>query len=190
MSLEVEVKAYAYDLEEIEKRLVSKGAISFDDVEQEDIYFNSPFHDFKVTDEALRMREEQREGEEKSSFLTYKGPKIDGKSKTRVEITVAVDAIVPLKELLESLGFEEFGRVKKRRRRYEFDDLEVCLDDVEGLGRFVEVESLKKISLKGNELASERDRIKEQLNDLGLDKFERASYLELLYLSKKGKIKR
>lgn len=187
MSLEVEVKVYASDLKGVERKLQTKGAVHLDEIEQSDIYFSSPHHDFERTDEALRLRVEREQNKEKRYFLTYKGPKIDEKSKTRVEVKVRIDSIPNAEKLLSSLGFEEFGRVNKQRKRYELDDLEVCLDDVEGLGCFIEVESMRKIPLNTHELATERDRIIELLNDLSLERFERASYLELLYLSKKGK---
>src|SRR5262249_24092685 len=108
-----------------------------------DHYFNAPDRDFARTDEALRLR---RIGA--ANFVTYKGPKEDAQTKTRTEIEVslaegnaAAEAFVCI---LTHLGYRPVAVVQKRRRIYHLArapfSLEVCLDDVEGLGRFVEIE--------------------------------------------------
>ena len=83
--IEVEVKAKIDNFEDMEKKLENLGAIKSKKEFQEDIYFNSPIVDFAKTDEALRIRT-TKENNEKNIFITYKGPKIDSKSKTREEI--------------------------------------------------------------------------------------------------------
>jgi adenylate cyclase class 2 len=71
MSIEVEAKAYAEDLNTLEKELIEKGAKFISRVEQKDTYFNHPNRDFAETDEALRIREADGK-----TFFTYKGPKM------------------------------------------------------------------------------------------------------------------
>mgnify|MGYP002514136781 CR=1 FL=1 len=83
--IEVEVKAKIGSFEEMEKRLDEIGARKTKKEFQEDIYFNSPVVDFAQTDEALRIRT-TKENDNTNIFITYKGPKIDSKSKTRKEI--------------------------------------------------------------------------------------------------------
>ncbi|HIH62261.1 MAG TPA: class IV adenylate cyclase, partial [Methanobacteriales archaeon] len=68
--IEVEVKAKTDH--RIKKKLESIGAQKIRTEKQEDIYFNAPHKDFKITDEALRIRETPTR-----TLLTYKGPKID-----------------------------------------------------------------------------------------------------------------
>ena len=85
MTLEIEVKAYADNLARVEERLKEMGTVFIAEVSEKDTYFNHPNRDFAVTDEALRIRVA-----DKQSFLTYKGRKIDAKSKTREEIEVAL----------------------------------------------------------------------------------------------------
>jgi len=85
MTFEVEVKIKAYNLEILEELLIEKGATIIDIINQRDHYFNHPSKDFQETDEAVRIREE---GD--LIYLTYKGPKIDKKSKSRIEEQVEV----------------------------------------------------------------------------------------------------
>ena len=85
MTLEIEVKAYADNLAMVEERLKETGAVFISEGGEKDTYFNHPNRNFAATDEALRIRVA-----DKQSFLTYKGQKIDAKSKTREEIEVVV----------------------------------------------------------------------------------------------------
>ena len=85
--------------------------------------------------------------------------------------------------LLRSLDFIEVGRVSKLRRIYKLADFVLSLDQVEGLGNFLEVETLAKGSY---------DQILELafklLGKLGFNQHEviRESYLELLCRSGEG----
>ena len=72
------------------------------------------------------------------------------------------------------LGFKPVAEVSKIRKRYKIDEFEICLDDVEGVGTFVEVET------KGDNMAELRDKALAILENLNLRNTERKSYLELL----------
>ena len=110
-------------------------------VVQEDDYFQHPCRDMKKTDEALRVRIVGGE-----FFLTYKGPKAKGDMKMRLEIEFPVDK--KIYALLTSLGFVKTLTVKKTRRIYSYGGIEVALDDVKGLGKYIEIEARKKTSRK------------------------------------------
>ena len=78
--LEVEIKAYCDNIHEIRQGITSLGGESLGPRDETDIYYNHPERDFAETDEALRIRKV-----DKKYILTYKGPKIGTRSKTRVE---------------------------------------------------------------------------------------------------------
>ncbi len=164
--LEIEAKARARH-EAVKSRLLELGAELLGEGTQEDLYFAHPCRDFASTDEALRLR---REG--KGCSMTYKGPKIDSLTKTRVEREVIVGDFDGARAVLESLGFVEVGVVKKRRGYYSLQGFHVMLDKVEGLGEFVEVEK------KGDEY--EPRELLDFTKQLGVDNLIRKSYLELL----------
>lgn len=172
--IEVEVKVRA-EHAEVKKRLEELGAESVAEKTQKDVYFAAPHRDFAETDEALRLRHENGE-----THVTYKGPKLDEETKTREEHETTVGDADEARAVFESLGFEEFGTVEKDRRVYELDGATVTLDDVNGLGEFVEVE----IEVEGDaETDDTRDDILDTLERLGLDADAsvRDSYLELLH---------
>ena len=137
---------------------------------EEDIYFSSPIRDFKETDEALRLR---YSGE--NTILTYKGPKLDKISKSREEFEAFVSG--DIEEILQKLGYRMVLNVRKKRKVYTYRDFTVSIDDVEGLGEYIEVE------LKSDNLQDIKKI--EDLFDLLFLESERRSYLELLLLKKK-----
>ena len=56
-------------------------------------------------------------------FFTYKGPKLDGLTKTREEIEVRVEDFGMTKDILLRLGFFEVLTVEKRRRYFVCNDV-------------------------------------------------------------------
>ena len=176
---EVEQKFRIEDAAAVEQRLLSLGATPLTTIAQVDTYFAHPARDFGATDEAFRLR---RVGAR--NFVTYKGPKIDATTKTRREIELPLpegtDYAARFRSLLEALGFRVVADVSKVRRTthlaWEGETIEVSLDDVTGVGQYVEVE----LVVYESEVATARDRLARLAKELDLQHNERRSYLELL----------
>ena len=171
--IEVEVKAKITSFTEIEERLEKLGARKSKSEFQEDIYFQSPIVDFAKTDEALRIRSTNN-----NTFITYKGPKLNEKAKTRKEVEMTIESSEKARDIFEEIGFTPARTVKKSRQYYTYENFEISLDDVEGLPPYMEIE----IALEDTESYSDaQDRIFELFERLGItDGFERTSYMELL----------
>ena len=151
--IEVEVKAKIENFDDMKKKLENLGAIKSKKEFQEDIYFNSPIVDFANTDEALRIRTTE-ENEKNNIFITYKGPKIDSKSKTREEIEIKIEDSEKCSKIFQHLGFTKVRAVRKNRQYYTYKNFEISLDDVEGLEPYMEIE----ISLEdGNDYSEALD---------------------------------
>ena len=169
---EVEAKVRVEDPALVEDRLRRLGAEYLGSTVEEDIYFNyreRACGDFAESDEALRIRRDD-EGCE----LTYKGPRASPTLKSRLEISVRVSSCDDLVEILERIGFVASARVVKRRKTYWLEGVKVNLDDVEGLGVFVEIEAV------GGRGSAER-RVVEVARLLGFEPpFITESYLEML----------
>ncbi|MBU7018942.1 MAG: class IV adenylate cyclase [Theionarchaea archaeon] len=176
MVLEIEVKALCDDLNRVEEHLRKMGALFVKEVQETDLYFDHPLRDFEKTDEALRIRIAQTEtGTEliEKSFITYKGQKIDLYSKTREEIEIELSDADAATQLLTRLGFRPKGDIKKVRRMYSLGEFTICLDNVDNVGSFVEVET------RGELVEELRDAALKILETLNLTDLERKSYLEL-----------
>jgi len=181
MNYEVELKFLltGADRQRVIAELLRLGAERQPQIEQRDLYFNHPARDFAQTDEALRIRVV---GE--SSFITYKGPLLDSQTKSRHEIELPVGQNPSdgdrLSELLELLGFRKVRTVAKTRvawhLHWEDRPAEVVLDDVQGLGQFLELEILTDLSA----LDEVRASVLRLAEHFSLAHSERRSYLRLL----------
>lgn len=145
----------------------------------EDHYLAAPDRDFKATGEAFRLR--RLNGR---NFLTYKGPKHPGTVKTRTEIEVPIggDADDPSDALglLGCLGYRPVAVVRKTRRPFRLDrdgrPVTVCLDEVDGVGSFAEVEVMAD---EGRAEAAQAV-VRRVAAELGLTDHEPRSYLTLV----------
>lgn len=176
---EVEVKVPAAH-GPVRDRLADLGAEPRGTVHQRDTYYHHPGRDFAETDETLRLRRVTSvdDGASERAVLTYKGPLVDDRSKTREEVETGVDDPGATDAILRAVGFEPAADVEKARERYALEGYEVVLDDVADLGAFVEVEAVGE--------AADVDALREGavalLHRLGLDPDEgiTRSYLGLL----------
>ena len=170
--IEVEIKAQA-GWNEVSRKLSGAGAVQKEKIWQIDSYYNAPHRDFGVTDEALRLREQGSR-----IILTYKGKKLDPQSKTRREIEVDVNDRDRAEEILLALGFVKTMDIIKERRIYHYKGAEVCLDRVEGLGEYVEVEMQAE---NDSEVPGKRNELIAIIRELGVTgELIRDSYLEML----------
>ena len=161
------------------QRLCELDAKPLGEVKQSDAYFNHPVRDFRETDEAMRIRSV---GE--LNFLTWKGPKQQGVTKTRREIETPLGdgAVVAAQfgQVLEILGFRPVATVRKTRRRFELvrdeHQFEIAFDQVDGVGCFAEVELI----VDQDQLAAAQAAVVGLAAECGLTRVERRSYLAML----------
>ncbi|MHA2027672.1 MAG: class IV adenylate cyclase [Candidatus Thorarchaeota archaeon] len=180
---EVEVKVAIDSYEEMEKRVLKLGAKKINREVQIDSYYDHPCRTFHDTDEALRVRSRQSiENDLIDSTrglieLTYKGPKIDSTTKTRIETSVNLDDSVEMTTILENLGFKLVATVTKKRQFFTLPSMTISIDEVEDVGLFMELESV----VKTKEVDDARENIFTMMKKLGLDPSQsiRESYLEL-----------
>jgi adenylate cyclase class 2 len=179
MFFEVELKFPLPDFQAFSEKLAGL-AVSISPAREEiDLYFAHPARDFAQTDEALRLR---RKGD--ANCITYKGPKIDAATKTRREIELPLasgpESLASWTALLEAVGFRPVAEVRKSRRKaaiaWQGRQVEASLDDVDGLGAFVEFE----LVVEESEVDAARACVQSLAQSLGLTHGERRSYLELL----------
>jgi adenylate cyclase class 2 len=170
--LEIELKVRVENLRPVRERLQLLSAVHGTDTQEHDVYFNAPHRDFACTDEAIRIRYSQGR-----CTLTYKGPKLKKIAvKAREELNTGVESGPVLEKILERLGFTRTADVRKRREYYTLEGASVALDQVEGLGSFVEIEVIAEETG-----SSASDLIGRIAGDLGITGEPiLLSYLELL----------
>ncbi len=184
IEVEIKIPLTSEGRSAIEESIVRIGGISKGVEYQSDRYYNHPCRDFATTDEAVRLRElvvRSPDSDRSVRYLqmTYKGPKIDPLSKTRDEVTMEVSDLEAADTILRALSFRFVREVRKKRSTYQIGDISVCVDDVDGLGSFVELECVTS-SRAG--VTDTRERLFSLASQLGLDtrRATRESYLSLL----------
>jgi adenylate cyclase, class 2 len=177
--LEVEVKYRCAGRAAVRAKLLALGAEWFEERTDADQYFNAPDRDFKETDEAFRLR---RIGSK--NRLTYKGPKRDAATKTRTEIEVSLAdgaaAAADAERMFVSLGYRPVALVRKMRMLFHLSrngfPIEICLDEVDRVGTFVELE----IVAEEAQFEAAKQSVLQLAEELALGAQERRSYLEML----------
>jgi adenylate cyclase class 2 len=178
LEVEIKIQPDADRLASLRDRLSHMNARKPHLREQTDLYFSHPSRDLKARDEALRLRCDE------GLAITWKGPKLDSPIKTREEIEFSLGTdLQTATRLLEALGFRPVAQVRKRREEWRLTEphaATVCIDEVEGLGTFAEVEVL------ADDAAAGRRALEAVLGELGLSDLEAipASYLGLLHRSR------
>ena len=144
MKKEIEVKAKVENFDFLLSKLKGLGCNISDLVEQRDKIFLSK--DMKFTDivcaseiiqgtNVLRIRESN--GKVK---LTLKIPQKN--EMDCIEREVEVNNAKQTLDILEYLGYKEVIKVNKKRIKCNYKNYEICLDEVEELGKFIEVEKI------------------------------------------------
>lgn len=184
MPLEIEQKFRVASHAPIEAILADRGVALSAPITQVDCYYAHPQRDFAATDEAFRIRAVGAE-----NYLTYKGPKLDATTKSRVEHEVRLadgpDALAAIGEILRNLSFTPTSIVRKQRRtgilEREGLSIEIALDDVRKVGTFVELEIAVSDDAQAD---TAKAALANLAAELGLTDSERRSYLELVLASR------
>lgn len=139
MPIEIEAKLKVDSLDQVRQGIVGTDARFLGQVQQEDDYYDDPNGIFSARDRCLRLRRESGSKGQRT-ILSYKGPRQPCTFKARDEIQVQIPDGQPIGQLLLAVGLHKALTVRKRRMLWQVGNCLVCLDEVEGLGGFVEIE--------------------------------------------------
>ena len=177
--IEVEIKIRA-DLENARQRLIINGFEKDEYLKESDTYYDNAAGDIRRNDTALRIRTvEYPDSCSSRSYITFKGNRFDNVSMTRPEYESSIEQPDEIKHILESLGYEPVKpAVIKERTMYVKGSLSACLDRVEGLGEFLELEIITDTKNRDTAL----NHLWEELETLGYEKdaTTTVSYLTML----------
>ncbi len=173
---EVEVKAQVKNLSAIKEACQKLGARwSLSCLQQDVLFLHSEleFKDIQKDTPVLRIR---TQGER--VYLTLK--KRSGTALVKIEEEMVVSDAMTAERILTHMGYHEVLRLSKKREEGVLGDITICLDEVEGLGAFIEVEKL---------IAEDADSVAPQqelwnfLQSLGLSEADRVfqGYDTLVY---------
>ena len=187
--IEVEVKLPVENLDSIKGKLLKMGFKETACIEERDTYFDNRQGEIRANGEALRVRETKDHFSGKSRYqINFKGKKLDTCTMTREELETGVEDGAVCRNILQAIGYlPAEPEVIKNRTMLRKEPVTACLDNVHGLGEFLELEILADSEEKKETALAQIENI---LNSLGyrVSDTVRMSYLSMLQKNKKEEI--
>lgn len=153
MQKEIEVKAKIDNFETVKNKLLKLGCVFSDSIRQEDevfVNFDGDFTQLKLGNNFLRIRKENKSGNSRTLF-TLKQPQSN--ELDCIEKEVEISDSEQFKDTLILMGYHSAISVHKNRVKTKYNGTEICLDDVDSLGSFIEVEKI--VEGNGDEVQEE-----------------------------------
>ena len=180
---EIEVKLRVKDLHVIAEKLAACGCVLSAPIRQHDTIYTpagstEEFSNAKEGDIIPRIR---RGDGPTVEFNLKRQRSSEGDN---IEYETEVKDADAIHGILVALGYKPEVEVKKVRRKGKLGEYEICLDDVEGLGTFVELEALVPDDADPNAV---RENLFKALDPLGLSRTDEEvrGYDTLLFLKRR-----
>ncbi len=167
MPTNIEIKARVRDFPGLQERAASLSDTAVQVIPQEDTFFHCPQGRLKLRRLAL----------ERGQLVYYQRPDQDGPKRSDYHIFETGDPENLLRTLSLALGVR--GVVRKVRRLYLAGQTRIHLDDVEGLGHFMELEVVLRPGQSEAEGQTIAKTLMEKLGVIESDLLE-CAYMDLL----------
>jgi len=159
---EIEVKAQVRDKTSLLAAIKNAGIELSAPIKQHDVVYGQP----GVADNApgsiwLRIRTEN----DTTTIFTLKQQHAGGLDSIEHETEVA-DA-GELDRIIQVLGFSLYSDLTKQRRKAHYNAIEICVDEVENLGTFIEAEKLTEEDADGKAVT---EALWRELEKIGVDR--------------------
>lgn len=136
---EIEVKLKVNNLPAVKNLFEAKGCVFSSPVTQHDVVYSrggtSEWEAAKEGDIILRLR--NQDGKTEFNLKQQKSSELDN-----LEYETSITNGEAMKDILRVLGWHPEVEVKKVRQKGKWGAYEICLDDVEQLGTYVELEKM------------------------------------------------
>jgi len=134
---EIELKFQVGDLDGVVKKLESLGCKISDVVEQKDTIYVENLNTIESKEGSVWLRVRKTDGIVELNYKKQKKKKSESQ-----EIEFGVLDYEKANLFLQALGYKEWVKVHKKRRYTTYLQATICMDEVERLGSFVEIEFL------------------------------------------------
>ncbi|MBU2103888.1 class IV adenylate cyclase [Patescibacteria group bacterium] len=181
---EIEVKVKTKDNEEVIRQLEAAGCVFTDAVHQDDVTYATTKESMDAFMRAkVFVRIRKIKGGDTVFTVKYDDQRhVLGMAATEHEVTV--NSAEELEQMLLLMGFVKIVRVQKTRRKTTYKNYELCVDDVEELGSYMEIE---KLAEKDADPRAVHEELVGVLESLGIDLEGRVSKgYDILMLDKEG----
>jgi len=149
---EIEIKLRIKNLEDLEKKLIAGGLEISKEISQHDTVYTDPRHgnfdNIKEGNVVVRIRRESN-----VSKITLKQQQTYEMDNLEYETTIGDPEI--MHNIFVKMGWLPEVEVKKTRKKGKLGGYEVCLDQVEQLGSFIELEKMTDDNANPDEVRKE-----------------------------------
>lgn len=133
---EIEVKARLRDTHGFLQKAAELGIVFGEPITQDDTTYETQLPADDAAWNIFRIRKQAGK-----TILTMKY-RASSRSRDNYELETIVEDAEQVAGMLERVGYSFGVRIRKHRRSAHYKDLELCLDEIDDLGTFVEVEKL------------------------------------------------
>jgi adenylate cyclase class 2 len=177
---EIEIKAQVHNRHALLAALRDKHIVLSDPVKQHDVVYGQPGVIANTPGSIwLRIRAENDTKKLFTLKQQYEGGLDSIEHETEIANAKELEAIIKL------LGFERYSDLTKYRRKAAYRNVEICVDEVENLGVFIELEMLTTTAADG---ATVVKKLWEILHECGVSRSdERFEGYDVLMNRKLGK---
>ena len=159
---EIEIKVRINDLNKLRQTLKAQDVILSEPIKQHDRVWGEPGgKDAVLNVNWLRIRTEN----DKKYIFTLK-KSIVGHLDS-IEHETNIENVVELENIIKELRYEAYSDIVKIREKARIGDIEICIDEVPGLGNFIEAEMMTDIDANHDEVIAE---LWKKLIEFGLNK--------------------
>lgn len=137
---EIEVKAKIENIEIMKEKFINLGCEFSAPLIQEDIIFlpiGIEYDEIVKGTPVVRVRNSNG-----VITLTLKKRVFEDNELIKLENEIIIDDKQKAIEIVEHMGFHAVVRVNKKRIECKYEEMTICLDEIESLGNFIEVEKM------------------------------------------------
>jgi len=181
---EIEVKVKTKDNEEVIRILEAAGCVFSAPIEQDDVTYAATKESMDAFMRSKVFARIRQVTDGDTIFTVKFDDQRHELGMAATEHEVRVDSATELEQMLFLMGLVRIVRVKKMRRKTTYREYELCVDDVEELGSYMEIE---KLAEKDADPRAVHEELVDVLESLGIDLEGRvtAGY-DMLMLEKEG----
>ena len=179
--VEVEVKLPIDSIEELQSDLECLRFVKTGMFCEEDCYFDNDTRQIRTNGQALRIRKvTDLQSDHSDVVITFKGKKMDQVSMSRRELEIQIADAETGIQIFEALGFRIVPpKVIKIRNEYKIGQMTACIDQVQNLGDFLELEIVIQECEDKDEALGQIESVLQKLG-YSLKDTVRNSYLSML----------
>ena len=146
---EIEVKAKLKNKKELLLKAQDLGISFGPAITQDDYTYETSLSKDDPNWNIFRIR---KQGNQTILTMKYKA---SSRSRDNHERESVVDNAKEIADMLERVGYSLGVRIKKTRQTTKYKDLELCLDEIDKLGTFIEVEKLAQDDVDVDEIQND-----------------------------------